>query len=250
MRVLRIVLTKELRVLRFDKMFWFFLVAFPLLLVALLTDAIDAFPEVESGVNFTLPSYSILFGFYIITFIGISHYREHGWGVWDVLRTSGLTRPQLVFSVVAPYYLLALAQSAVLFGAGFLVLGVDAPGSWAGLILVIVVTQLVAVSLGLALINLTSHLASMQQLTHLIVLMMGAAAGGLVPQDLTPGWTKGLARVAPQYWSLEAVHDLIDGSGLQAVLPNIAVLAITGVLLLGLAAVMFDPTKQRRLAFR
>jgi linearmycin/streptolysin S transport system permease protein len=71
-------------------------------------------------------------------------------------------------------------------------------------------------------------------------LALGALGGCLIPIQIMPPAMQSIARLTPQSWALLGIQDTIKtGGGLDTVLPNIAVLAVYGVVLMGLSAWRF-----------
>jgi ABC-type Na+ efflux pump permease subunit len=81
-------------------------------------------------------------------------------------------------------------------------------------------------------------------LAGLVSLLMAFAGGSFIPLDGLPAALRALSPFSLIFWASQGYRTLvIDGLGLRAVLPNIAILAGTGLLLLALSA----PLWQRRL---
>lgn len=81
-------------------------------------------------------------------------------------------------------------------------------------------------------------------LAAMLSLVMAFAGGAFVPLDSLPGLLRWLSPFSLIYWATRGYQRLVvNGEGLAAVLPNIAILAGVGALLLALSA----PLWQRRL---
>jgi ABC-2 type transport system permease protein len=81
-------------------------------------------------------------------------------------------------------------------------------------------------------------------LASLVSLVMAFSGGSFIPLDSLPGALRALSPFSLIYWAADGYRQLVtDGAGLRAVLPNIAILAVAGLLLLALSA----PLWQRRL---
>jgi len=71
-------------------------------------------------------------------------------------------------------------------------------------------------------------------------LALGALGGCMVPFQTMPDVMQSIARLIPHSWALRGLQDLIrTGGGIETVLPNIAVLAVYGALVMTLAAWRF-----------
>jgi ABC-2 type transport system permease protein len=81
-------------------------------------------------------------------------------------------------------------------------------------------------------------------LASLVSLLMAFAGGAFIPLNSLPGALRALSPFSLIYWAASGYQKLlVEGEGLRSVLPNIAILAGTGLLLLALSA----PLWQRRL---
>ena len=242
---------KEARILRQDHRFFVYLFALPLLLTFLLAHGIGQLPETNSGAAHAVPGYAVMFGFYVTTYIGVSHYREHAWGAWTLVRTVGLRRRTLVAGLVLPYFILGVAQLTLMIAGGCVLYRVTITGNVAGLVLLAIATELAIVGIAMTLLWVTTSLTSLQQLNQLIVLVVGAIGGALLPVSAMPDWTQPLARVTPQFWAVMGFRDLIEGhAGIVDIVPNVALLGIMGAGLLTAGARAFDPAKTRRIPVR
>jgi ABC-2 type transport system permease protein len=71
-------------------------------------------------------------------------------------------------------------------------------------------------------------------------LAFGALGGCMVPIQFMPPVMQSVAKLTPQSWALLGLQDTIKtGGGLDTVLPNIAVLAVYGAVLMGVASWRF-----------
>lgn len=237
---------KETRVMRRDQRFLLWLFLFPIAMILLLKGALGNLTA-GHGADQAVPGFTVMFSFDIITYVAVSHYREHAWKVWTVVRSTGIREADLVVGILAPYFVLGVAQTVVMLLFGVAAFGASLNGSAAGLLLLAMATQVVVAGLAVVLLNLTSSLTTMKQLTQMIVFVLGAVGGALVPVKAMGSWAVPLARFTPQFWSIEGFKTVMSRhGGLGDVLPNIAVLLGAGVVLLLLGASRYDPAKSRR----
>ncbi|MEA2602577.1 MAG: linearmycin/streptolysin transport system permease protein [Acidobacteriota bacterium] len=80
-------------------------------------------------------------------------------------------------------------------------------------------------------------------LASLVSLIMAFAGGSFIPLDSLPAALRALSPFSLMYWATSGYQKLVTGEGLRAVLPNVAILMGTGLLLLALSALLW----QRRL---
>jgi ABC-2 type transport system permease protein len=71
-------------------------------------------------------------------------------------------------------------------------------------------------------------------------LALGALGGCMIPWQFMPAAMQSVARLIPHSWALLGLQSLIrEGGGIESVAPNLAVLAVYGVVLMGLAGWRF-----------
>lgn len=243
-------LRKEWATWRQDPTLFVFLFAAPLLLQALLTDAFSRMTG-SAGANQTVPGFTIMFGCYVMMFMGTAHYREHASGAWTLVRSSGLSRGMMALQLAIPYFALSVAQMALLILTGRILFGGTVNGSLFALAFLIPVIAWTAIALGLVLTSLTRNVSAMQNLCQLVVLGMGALGGAVVPVRLLPPWAHPLAPLTPQYWAVDGMRQVLtEYGGTASIAPNLAVLLGWAAVLSIIATVAFDPGSQRRVAIR
>ncbi|MFI6998372.1 ABC transporter permease [Nocardia sp. NPDC050175] len=243
-------LRKELATWRQDPTLFVFLFAAPLLMQALLSDAFAGITG-SAGANQTVPGFTIMFGFYVMMFMGTSHYREHASGAWSLVRTSGLSRGMMAIQLAIPYFILSIVQMVLLIVTGRILFGGTINGSLLALVVLILTIAWTAIALGLVLISLTRNVSAMQNLCQLVVLGMGVVGGAVVPVRLMPAWNRPLAPLTPQYWAVDGMKSVLaQHGGLASIAPNLLVLSGWASVLSIIATFAFDPGSQRRVAIR
>ena len=246
MNTIRALVWKECRVLIRDKRFLVFLFAVPLLLAVILGPAIGTTPGAGGERTFAAIGFTVMFGFYIITYMGVSHYRDHGWGFWTMIRATGPNRAALAFGIAIPYLVLGCLQMVAMLTIGVAFLGVSIKGSYLALGTLILTTEAVIIGIGLILLRLTRSQTHMQQLSHLIVLILGAIGGALLPITAMDGWVQTLARATPQFWALRGLRGVVtEGWGIADVVSTLIVLATMAATFIAIGIALFDPRSAR-----
>jgi ABC-2 type transport system permease protein len=96
-----------------------------------------------------------------------------------------------------------------------------------------VVSALAAAGLALVFVLLCRSKQQAQTLTNIVVLLVSAIGGSMVPRFLMPQWIQDLGWLTPNTWTLEAYNEIFwRASGLDAVLVPWAVLGATGLVAL------------------
>jgi ABC-2 type transport system permease protein len=97
-----------------------------------------------------------------------------------------------------------LVQACLIFGVAWLVYGVDVPGSFGPWALITLSSAVLAAGLGLLLVTACQTRAQAQVLPTVVILIMSAIGGSMVPRFFMPQWLQQLGWATPNTWALEA----------------------------------------------
>ncbi|ONK14642.1 ABC transporter permease [Streptomyces sp. MP131-18] len=213
----------------------------PLLIMGFLSSAFEAdlterYGPAPGGIAVTgaeqaVPGIAAMFCFFLVSYVGQTIFREHGWRTWNRLRASPLRAAELIGGRVTSTLLLALTQQTVLFAVGGALFGLHVRGSVAALAVVAVALAASMVCFGFALIAFCRSMMQLNALAYLTGLLFAGCGGGIVPYATLPLWAQALGKVTPTYWAMRGFNEaVLGGAGVGGVLLPVAVL-------LGLAAV-------------
>jgi ABC-2 type transport system permease protein len=243
-----LVITKyNLRLLLSDPGPIFIFILTPLLLMAILKPAQSVLLHAEgfahaNGSEQIVPSFTGMFSFFWVGYIGRSFFAEHGWGTWERLQTTVATRTEIMVGKLAPAFLLIALQQVVVFGAGALLFGLPMRGGRV-LELAIVDLPLIAcvLTLTLTLVSLLGTLAQMDAAAAAIQMGFATLGGALVPSAALPSLARSIGYATPLYWPLHAARSVIlEGKGLSVVLISAGILLGFSALLTVIAATRFS----------
>lgn len=217
------------------------LLAMPLLMIGFFSPVANLALGGEGGPEYATSGMAVMFGFFVVGFIGFSFFAEHRDNTWERLRASPARPVEIVLGKSLPMFAVALAQQIVLFGAGALIFGMDLRVAQLAPLLVVSLALVVAMTnLGV----LTAAAAKTEQqlnvLTNLLSIMLAGIGGAMVPPEVLPGWLEAVAPLTPHHWALDGYHAvLLDGRGLGSVIVPSLVLLAVAVVTAGLAVVRF-----------
>lgn len=97
-----------------------------------------------------------------------------------------------------------LVQASLIFGVAWLVYGVDVPGNFSLWLMITVSSAVLAAGLGLLLVTGCRTRAQAQILPTVVILIMSAIGGSMVPRFFMPQWLQKLGWITPNTWALEA----------------------------------------------
>ena len=95
-------------------------------------------------------------------------------------------------------------QTCLIFGVAWLVYGVDVPGNFGPWLMISVSSAVLAAGLGLLLVTGCQTRAQAQVLPTVVILIMSAVGGSMVPRFFMPHWLQQLGWATPNTWALEA----------------------------------------------
>jgi ABC-2 type transport system permease protein len=223
-------------------------VVMPLLLTAFLMPATRAqlqlagYPH-ASGAEQLVPGLAIMFAFINTGMVGTLFFREHAWGTWERLRASQASTLDIVIGKILPLYLSQLVQLALLFTAGRLLFGYRPSGSVVALSVVLAMFVAMVVALGVLLVAVFATMDQALVIGNLGGMVMAGLGGALAPASSLPGSAQAIAHLTPTYWTLRALRDItLNGAGLSAVLPALAVPAAFTVVFALIAGARFRPS--------
>jgi ABC-2 type transport system permease protein len=220
----------EARLLRHDPVPSAVLIAMPLILMVLLSPALEStlaatgFPGAPGAAQ-TAPGMACVFASFGVAIVGFAVFREHGWRTWIRLRAAGLPAASLISGKLAMPAALLAAQAVVLFGGAVLLLDLAASGSWAAVGLTAAALAAVVLTAGLATTALVSTVQQLNAVTNIGAMIAGGLGGGFVPVDALPEWIQPLAPLSPIYWAMESYRGaLLEGAGVADVATELGVL--------------------------
>lgn len=220
------VVRNELRILRHDPAPAAVLVAMPIVLMTLLSDAIGVLVDAPGSTQ-TVPGMACVFATFGIAIVGFAVFREHGWRTWPRLRAAGLSRRSLfVGKLAVPAGLLA-GQHVVLFAFGVVFLDLRV-SSWTGVACVAFAFSVIVLAAGFAAAAALSTVQQVNAVTNVGAMLLGGLGGAFVPVVWLPAWVEPIAPVSPVYWAMEGYGSAISGGG-TVIGPVAALLAFAGV---------------------
>jgi len=193
-----------------------------------------------SGAEQVVPGMVVLFVFLGMSFTGSLFFQEHSWRTWDRLRASVARPLEIIIGKCTPPFVLTLVQVIILFGAGFLIFGMQTFPSLPLLGLMMLALCFCQTGLAMAWIALSRSFSQFLILSNLLGMLFCGLGGSLVPPEALPGWAAFLAPASPAYWALRGFRTLLlDGGDLFSYLQALLVLLGIGSAALLLAALRF-----------
>jgi len=184
------------------------------------------------------PSMAILFLMFTVTSSSRTILAEREGGTLPRILAAPTRPGQVLGGKILGIFLIGVLQLAILAIASSLLLGL----SWGGPLRAAALIAAVvfgATGWGLLLAAYARSPGQVSVIGSALALIFGAAAGNFVPRANMPEWLRLVSYISPNAWGLEGFADLIAGGGLPDVLPAILALVVMGVVLFGVAVLMF-----------
>lgn len=181
-----------------------------------------------------VPSYTVMFAFFLVNIMARSFISEREIGTLCRLRMAPISRAGLLLGKTAPFFIISLVQSTLLFLFGRLVFGMSWGALPAGLIPVVLCTSLAATTLGLFVASLARTESQVAAYATFVVISMAGISGCFMPREWQPQLMRQIGLFTPHAWALIAYDQLLVREHL-----NLAVVSGCCTMLLTFAGFFF-----------
>jgi len=156
-----------------------------------------------------VPSYTVLFVFFILTIMARSFIAERELGTFARLRVAPVRPAALLAGKTLPFFVISVGQSVLLFLCGKMLFGM-----WWGqspwlLLPVILCTSAAATSLGLLAASFARTDAQVSAYGNLLVIALAGVSGCFMPRAWLPELMRELSLATPHAWALIAYDQLL-----------------------------------------
>lgn len=160
--------------------------------------------------QFLVPSYTVMFVFFIVNFMARSLVSERDTGTLVRLLIAPLPRSGLMIGKTIPFLFISLTQTALLFLAGKVLFHM----SWGVyplmLLPVMLCTSLAATSLGLMVATIVRNDSQVAAYGNFLVLTLAGISGCLMPRSWQPELMQQVGLATPHAWALIAYDHLLN----------------------------------------
>lgn len=196
-------------------------------------------PQRPTATQQSVPAYTIFGVFFITLTLATSFVRERDDGTLTRLLTAPVSRSALLLGKLVPYYLVNLAQIALMFLVGKILFDHPLGDAFALLVLSLSLAA-AATGLGALIATVARTEAQVGALAVSSSITLAALGGLMVPSYVMPGPMQRLARGTPQAWALDGFHEvMLRGGGLFEVGAEVLVLIAFATIFFVLAGLRF-----------
>ncbi len=147
---------------------------------------------------------------------------------------------QILYGKLLSTLVISVLQLAVVFIFAWLVFGLDLTLNPSALMLVALATAFACAGFGLFLAAVSTSRKQVEMLSTLIILIMSAIGGSMIPLPIMPVIMQKLAAISVNYWSIQGFFDIFWRElPLWDILPRIFILFGMGFLLIAVARLFF-----------
>ena len=169
---------------------------------------------------------AILMLLFSIASIGSSLLEEKESGTLKRLLYSPIKPTRILFAKMCFAFIMAVLQLSLMFLFAWLAFKLNIFTNIPALVLMIVATAFAVSSFGIFLMAISKTRAQAQSLSTLIVLIMSAIGGSMIPLFIMPAFMQKMAIFSVNYWGIQGFYDIFWRH-----LPTLAILPRVGVLL-------------------
>lgn len=208
--------------------------------------------QTESNVNLgliqALAGTSVMMLLFSVAGIGGSLIDEKQEGTLKRLLYSPIHPLSILFGKMICANIISILQMTVMIAFSWLVFGLEISTHIPSLILLIVATSFAASAFGVFVASIAKSRSQVQGLSTLIILVMSAIGGSMIPLFIMPNIMQKIAVVSMNYWSIQGFFDIFwrELSVFDLTfLSRIGVLIFIGILLNCIAIVLFKRSLKR-----
>lgn len=195
-----------------------------------------------------VPGFSILFLLLTVSYsTATSLHLEFRSGTIQRLLVAPVGFARIVLAKLAARWVVGSLQMLLFLAWGSLVFGVSLGTSVTAPLLVVATTVFAGVSLGLLIAGIARSVEQALLVALSLVLPLAAIGGLWWPVHAGPPWMRALSPLAFPTWAMRGMTDVVlRDRGLGAVAPSAGIIALQGVLMLGLGMFLFRAQFARR----
>lgn len=160
-----------------------------------------------------VPSYLVMFAFFLVLTVGWLFVAERRQGTLKRLIVAPLTKAEILLGKMLPCLFLSLFQGGFLLLAGWLLFGMNLGKAPAMLVPVVMATSFAAIGLAMLIASLARTETQVAIYGTLLVLVLAGLSGCLMgDRALMPPPMQQISRITPHAWALDAYRQLLVSS--------------------------------------
>jgi ABC-type Na+ efflux pump permease subunit len=175
---------------------------------------------------------AILMLLFSVAGVGTSILEEKENGTINRLLYSPLKGSTILCGKMLFAFFISILQLTAMFLFAWLIFNLDLSVNIPALILMIIATAFAVSSLGIFLAAVAKTRQQAQNLSTIIILIMSAIGGSMIPLFIMPAILQKIALLSVNYWGIQGFYDIFWRTlPLEAILPKILILMSIGIIL-------------------
>jgi ABC-type Na+ efflux pump permease subunit len=175
---------------------------------------------------------AILMLLFSVAGVGTSILEEKENGTINRLLYSPLKGSSILYGKMLFAFFISILQLTAMFVFAWLMLNMDMRVSIPALILMIISTAFAVSSLGIFLAAIAKTRQQAQNLSTIIILIMSAIGGSMIPLFIMPSILQKIALISVNYWGIQGFYDVFwRNLPLESILPKILILMSIGIIM-------------------
>ncbi len=188
--------------------------------------------EANIGLIQAVAGTAILMLLFSVAAMGQSILDEKESGTLSRLRYSPMSSNTILYGKMLFTFFIALLQLIVMFLFAWIAFGLDLTTNVPALLLMILATGFAVSSIGVFLAAIAKSRQQAQSLSTLIILVMSAIGGSMIPLFVMPAIMQKIAVFSVNYWGIQGFYDIFwRDLSLMEIMPRIVVLLGIGVVM-------------------
>lgn len=207
-----------------------------------MTKLVKANNDQQLGLIQAVAGTAVMMLLFAVVGIGMGLLEEKQEGTLKRLLYTPMNPLNILFGKMISANIISIFQLLVMFIFAALVFGLDIGSHLPGLIVTIVATAFSCSAFGVLLASFAKNRQQVQGLSTLIILVMSAIGGSMIPLFIMPVFMQKLAVVSVNYWSIQGFYDVFWRNlpvFNATFLSRILMLVLIGVVLNAIAVIMF-----------
>jgi len=175
---------------------------------------------------------AILMLLFSVAGVGTSILEEKENGTINRLLYSPLKGSTILYGKMLFAFFISILQLTAMFVFAWLIFNMDLSVNVPALILMIIATAFAVSSLGIFLAAIARTRQQAQNLSTIIILIMSAIGGSMIPLFIMPSILQKIALLSVNYWGIQGFYDVFWRTlPLESILPKILILMGIGIIL-------------------
>jgi ABC-type Na+ efflux pump permease subunit len=175
---------------------------------------------------------AILMLLFSVAGVGTSILEEKENGTINRLLYSPLKGSTILYGKMLFAFFISILQLTAMFLFAWLMFNMDLSVNIPALILMIIATAFAVSSLGIFLAAIAKTRQQAQNLSTIIILIMSAIGGSMIPLFIMPSILQKIALLSVNYWGIQGFYDVFWRTlPLESILPKILILMSIGIIM-------------------